>query len=33
MSIKYGTMAPHKYWHIKLSIVIRNTAIVRQKWP
>ena len=22
MSIKYGTMAPHKYWHKKLSIVI-----------
>ena len=22
MSVKYGTMAPHKYWHKKLSIVI-----------
>ena len=22
MSVKYGTMAPHKYWHKNLSIVI-----------
>ena len=24
MSVKYGTMAPHKYWHKKLSIVIET---------
>ena len=24
MSIKYGAMAPHKYWHKKLSIMIET---------